>query len=343
MAIPVTRSRWVRKLIAKPGDWKRQLPTKHLRLAARGRLDEVRSLVEHNPSLLNKRGSHGRTFLWTAVRYGQAEVMSWLLEQGADVNLTGCINSESFVQLSPLAASTFYNRAGYDKPLQAYGAIDDIFRSTLQGRTDVVLNQLDHSPELLFAEDPEDRIYHSPLLAFALVGGHLDLATAFIQRGFPVTDYSFQLLFIACHFGHSQFVDKLIANGADVSDSDASLWMTTNDTALLKKLIQHGLSANQRPNGDLTPLLYACRADKGTNLEKIQLLLELGANVNSTSADGRTALHYVATSNNYEACKLLLEAGVDPLCRTHKGQLASELAAQKGHDLIESLIKSYAS
>lgn len=267
--------------------------------------------------------------------------MLWLLEQGADANLTGCINSESFVQLSPLAASQFYNRPGYAKSLKAFGAIDDIFRSTLLGRSDEVLVQLDRSPELLFDEDPEDQLYHSPLLSFALVGGHLDLASALISREFPVADYSFQLLFIACHFGHNLFLDELIKNGADVTDSDASLWMTTNDLAILRKLVKYGLSANQRPNGDLTPLLYACRTDKGTNLKKIQLLLELGANVDSTSADGRTALHYAATSNNLEACKLLLEAGVDPLRQSSKGQLAAEIAGSKGNSEIKALIENY--
>ena len=341
MAIPNTTSRWVKPLNVEPGHWKKQLAGKHLKLAERGDVDAVRELLEEHPEWLNKRGNHGRTLLWSAVRHGRLELVRWLINQGADVNLTGCVNSESFVQLSPLSASEFYRRDQIFRLLEAHGAVDDIFRFTFRGNATVVLDQIESEPELLHAEDPHDEIYYSPLLSFAIVGGALELASALVDRGFDVCRYSYQLIFIASHFGQSAMLDLLFSNGASTETADAGLWMATNDMSILHRLIKEGLSANQRPNGELTPLLYVCRADKGTRTDKLQLLLELGADVSVTSDNGRTALHYAAVSGNYQACELLLAAGVDPHLSSTKVPPAADLAQEKGYGEIATLIRNH--
>ena len=341
MAVPNTTSRWVKPLNVEPGHWKKQLAGKHLRIAERGDVDAVRELLEEHPEFLNKRGSHGRTLLWSAVRHGRLELVRWLIDRGADVNLTGCVNSESFVQLSPLSASAFYRRDQISGLLEAHGAEDDIFRCTFRGIAVVVLNQIENEPELLHAEDPHDEIYYSPLLSFAIVGGALELARTLVDHGFDVRKYSFQLIFIASHIGQSAILDLLFSNGASIETADAGLWMATNDISILRRLIQEGLSANQRPNGDLTPLLYVCRADKGARTDKLKLLLELGADVSVTSDNGRTALHYAAVSGNYEACELLLAAGIDPHLSGTKVPAAADLAEQKGYGEIATLIRNH--
>lgn len=340
LAVPNTTSRWVKPLDIKPGHWRNQLPGKYLKLAERGQIRRVREVLEDCPELLNKRGSHGRTLLWSAVRYERIELARWLLEQGADVNLTGCLNSESFVQLSPLSACRFYRRESIRDLLEAHGAEDDIFRLTYRGNSDPVLHQIAHDPSLLVAEDPHDEIYYSPLLTFAIVGGHEELAKTFVRQGFDVNIYSFQLIFIASHFGDEAMLDLLFANGATVESADAGLWMATNDMSIVQRLVKEGLSPNQRPNGDLTPLLYVCRADKGTRTDKLQLILELGADVSASSKNGRTALHYATMSGNYRACEMLLNAGVDPLQTGPKVPLASDLADQRGYSEIATLIRS---
>ncbi len=341
MAIPQTACRWVKPLDVEPGHWKKQLAGKYLRLAERGRIDAVFALLEEHPEFLNKRGSHGRTLLWSAIRSGRLELVRRLLERGAGVNLTGCVNSESFVQLSPLSACTFYRRESMIALLEAHGAKDDLFRLTYRGDTETVLSCSAIAPECLYAEDPFDEIYHTPMITFAIVGNRKALVTAFIERGFDVTKYQFQLISIACHFGRRHILKQLFDNGATLDTADACLWAMTNDLSILRDLVNRGLSANQRPNGDLTPLLYVCRADKGTRTDKLQLLLELGADVSATANDGRTALHYAVMSGNREACELLLNAGVDPHQTTPNLPSATELAERQGYRDIATTIRQY--
>ncbi|MCY3859972.1 MAG: ankyrin repeat domain-containing protein [Gammaproteobacteria bacterium] len=340
MAVPNTASRWVKPLDVEPGHWKKQLAGKYLKLAERGHVEEIRQLLDEYPEFLNKRGSHGRTLLWSAVRHGRLELVRWLLAKDVDVNLTGCVNSESFVQLSPLSACKFYRRKAIWELLEAHGAKDDLFRLTYRGNSDVVLHQLEHDPSLLRAEDPHDEIYYSPLMTFAIVGGQQELAKSFIGQGFDVSSYSFQLIYIAAHFDETAILNLLFENGASVESADAGLWMATNDISVLKRLVTEGLSPNQRPNGDLTPLLYVCRADKGTKLDKLKLLLELGADVTATTDNGRTALHYATMSGNYEACALLLDSGVDPHQTGLNVPEAADLADRQGFSEIATLIRS---
>jgi len=69
-SIPVPQ-RWVRPLHVEPGHWKQQLPAKYLQLARKGNLQQLIVLLREHPEFLSKRGSHGRTLLWEAVRGGK--------------------------------------------------------------------------------------------------------------------------------------------------------------------------------------------------------------------------------------------------------------------------------
>ena len=63
-----------------------------------------------------------------------------------------------------------------------------------------------------------------------------------------------------------------------------------------------------KADGTTALFVAALRGD----LEKVQLLLEAGADVNAAKADGATALFVAAeNSRNSEVVRLLLEAGAD--------------------------------
>ena len=58
--------------------------------AGRGDLDAVKQFLNDKPEWLHTIGSHGRTMLWEAAYRGKLEVVKYLVEQGANINLPGC-------------------------------------------------------------------------------------------------------------------------------------------------------------------------------------------------------------------------------------------------------------
>src|SRR5438105_272927 len=174
----IVPQRWVRPEIyeAEPGHWKKQLPGKYRKLARQGDLRGLETLLQEHPEFLRKRGSHDRTLLWEATRGGKMAAVRLLVDMGADVNATGCYNHETLVQITPYCAALYYRREEIAEYLRVHGSTLDVFRAAFLGDRDLVERQLAAQPELLNAEDPNDEIYFAPLIAFAVAGGHADLA-----------------------------------------------------------------------------------------------------------------------------------------------------------------------
>ena len=336
----MNQHRWVRPLEVEPGHWKKQLPTKFLKLATTRDDTALKQLLSKQPELINRRGPHGRTFLFEAIRRRKIETAKWLLKRGSNPNLTGCYNSETFVQLNSLAAARYYADADMEHLLQRYGAHWDIWRAAFCNETNRVFSFLAKEPELLNSEDSGDEIYfHSPL-SFAVAGGQLELAKELFELGSELTQYGVQLLFIASHLERIDIVQWLIACGACATDADASLWQSTRDLTILKLLVGNGLSANQRPYSDLTPLHYACRGDKGENVEKVKLLLALGAHLNAVGPKHRTPLHYAAIAGYDRTVQELLAADVDQQIQDENGCTPLDLAISKNRQGVINLLQS---
>ena len=323
MSVPQRR---VRPFSTEPGHWKLQLAGKHRAIAVKGDLPALRWLLREHPEFLNKRGSHGRTLLWEAVRSGRLATVKYLVAHGADINATGCYNSESHVQLSPYCAAVYYRRDEVAAYLKSLHPRNDIFRAAFLGDARGVRRRLDAKPELLNAEDEGDEIYYVPLVGFAVAGGHIDLTAELIDRGAWVEGYSVLLLYLVTKDSRMDMLELLIAHGADASAADCSVFVATDDLAILRYLLDHGTSASQlHTNNGQTPLIYVARGDKGEHVEKAQLLLQYGAQVNAATPDGRTALHYAATARHKDMVNLLLEYGADPNLEDNQGIAARNI------------------
>lgn len=86
--------------------------------AAKGQTDELRSLVEKDPSLVNAHSAEGFTPLGLAVFFGHPETVQALLAAGADVNLT---SSES-MKMPPLGSAMAVQRNDIARLLIEHGA-----------------------------------------------------------------------------------------------------------------------------------------------------------------------------------------------------------------------------
>jgi ankyrin repeat protein len=90
---------------------------------------------------------------------------------------------------------------------------------------------------------------------------------------------------------------------------------------------------NNRWKNDSTLLIEAVKIN---SIDLINVLIDLGADINLVDADGYSALHHSVLKNrpeSYTIIKLLLEKGADPKIRTISGKLPIELLQIQGERL----------
>ncbi len=320
-----------------PGMWKLQLPTKLLAIAGRGDVLGLEKLLEEHPEYLDHAAGHGRTLLWEATRRGRLEAVRFLVERGADVNIPGCYNSESHVQISPYCAARYYRRDAIAELLFANGTELDVFRAAFLGDREGVASDLEKDPELLNAEDPTDRIYFTPLIAFAVAGGSIELTRDLLDRSVIVPPYSARLLFLAGKNGRLDLMELLIERGCDARTAGA-LFVAASDIAVLELLLDRGTPVNLVGAGGFPPIVYVSRGDKGQRPDKVRLLLDHGADPNQRGPQGKTALHYAAKAGFDEVVALLLERGANPKLRDENGDAPLALARAAGKDSTAALL-----
>ena len=133
-------------------------------------------------------------------------------------------------------------------------------------------------------------------------------------------------LMTAARTGNAAVVRQLLARGADVNATEewkgqtALMWAAAeNNAAAVKALIAGGADIAARSqvspgvaelgNRGFTAFTFAARAGA---IDAAEVLLEAGASVNETLADGTSALVLAVMSARYEMAAFLLDHGADP-------------------------------
>ena len=87
----------------------------------------------------------------------------------------------------------------------------------------------------------------------------------------------------------------------------------------------------------ITPLHFACiRGSKNA----VDLLLDLGANINAVDVDGNNCLHYAVNSNNPTLLKKLLVRGAEKTNRNNSGKLPLDLARENNYGKIVDILSA---
>ena len=155
--------------------------------------------------------------------------------------------------------------------------------------------------------DPMPNDWATPL-AYALSGGCRETVALLLERGAEVRAHDTRMLGIAVGRGCLDLVQMLLEHGADAGR--LPLADPAQNRGLAELAISHGYDVNTGRPG-WPPLVVASRGDKGEHPEKIQALLELGANVNVRDYKGKTALHRAATAGFLSSMEVLLANGAD--------------------------------
>jgi ankyrin repeat protein len=235
----------------------------------------------------------GNTLLHIASYYGQVEIVRFLLERSADINIRSAVNNTA------MHFAAFTNSAHVITLLLDRGASVKV--TNTQGSTPLHFAALSGSLEATktlikrrAALDRPNKMGDTPLMLAAL-NGRLEIVSFLIQNGsdkkLGVANKS--ALLAAIEGGHLDVICFLLENGADIN---------TGNT----------------PRG-LTPLQLATWKQ---NLPVVKCLLERGADVNLCSRDEKrlSALHVAVLAGNLEILDYLILAGADLNIRDSKGR-----------------------
>ena len=106
-----------------------------------------------------------------------------------------------------------------------------------------------------------------------------------------------------------------------------------DNLAIAILLLDRGAKMQARANGDRLPLHLAARYGSP---ETVEMLLERhGCDVNATTVDGRTALHYAASvaddddEERRDVVRILRDAGANPTIRDKRGDTAMDVAQRR--------------
>ncbi len=102
--------------------------------------------------------------------------------------------------------------------------------------------------------------------------------------------------------------------------------------SLIKELLADGADINycDPARNGRCPLHMASARDTKDAEATVEILLDSGADVNSTDAAGNTALHYAAAIGSLENVACLLEYGANPQLLNVQGEGSLHLAAKTG-------------
>ncbi len=327
--------------------------------AGRGDLTAVQKFLDDKPEWLHTIGSHGRTMLWEAAYRGKLEMVKYLVEQGADVNLPGCHLSQHDLEITPYCVARHEGRHDVAEYLLQQGATVDIHTAAYLGDYDTAQSLIEEDKGIVNSGylqsvmlppgQPHSFEYcnvdWATPLSYAIVGGNIQIVELLISKGAIVQPYSKDLLDHAVSSDRIDIVNLLFENGADPNKAPRIYDDGSDMSKLLKSYGVPSKDINAFDFMGWPPLPYACRGDKGEHPEKVIRLLKLGADINVQSSKGKTALHCAAKAGFIKVVNLLIEKGANIDATDNKGEtplfeaLRSTIKdREKLHETLDTLL-----
>ena len=277
---------------------------------------------------VNPKSSEGWTPLHYAISSANEQLVNTLLDSGADP-FTKSDRGWTALHVAAYRSDPTILKVVADQ-MDNVNVLDGEYDSPLKVAAEY--DRLENVEILLsYGADPNvDTSGRSPLY-LSIENDNLEMAKLLILEGADVNfhynqDYSWEENYTPLHFaaaeGHMEFVELLINNGAEINysgdgedegfHSPLTNAIDSENLDIVKYLIEKGADINAGGTGwsdSEGPLNKA--AEQGW-LEGAQLLLELGAEINSTSGYGdNTPLGNAVCSGNLALVHLLLDSGAN--------------------------------
>jgi len=274
--------------------------------------------------------------------FGREEIVSLLLNRGADVNSPGgeygsALGTAAYMG-SKVIVSLLLNRgADVNSPGGEYGSA--LGAAAFHGHTEIVSLLLDRGADVNSTGGE-----HGSALGAAAFHGHTEIVSLLLDRGADVNNTGGEhesALGAAAFRGHTEIVSLLLDRGADVSSTCSKYGPVVSAAAysghkeIVSLLLGRGADV-MATGGRYESALSAAAC--GRQREIVSLLLDRGADVNSPGGEYGPALGAAAFAGQKEIVSLLLDRGAD--LNSPGGQYGSALgaAAFRGHTEIVLLL-----
>ena len=288
-----------------------------------GDLEAVRARLEKDPAALNMFDEEGYTLVHRAAQMGQKEILGFLLEKGAALEVkTRDVNGFRPLHL----AVNRGNKACVEMLMARDVDVNAVARVRVGGP-----NFQRWTP-----------------LCFAVWKGHEDVVKVLIAGGAelnPAAPVTIAPLALAVLKGNVPLARLLTEKGVKV-DARPHHGLTTlfwavyrGDLDMVKLLVEKGAEVNKRIYRQLTPLHYAVYWDKGWP-GIVRFLIENGAEVDAKCEEENTPLHYAAIYGFDECVKVLLEKGASLHAVNMYGSTPLHRAAFRGRKKTVRLLLS---
>ncbi|CAI8045734.1 Putative ankyrin repeat protein R840, partial [Geodia barretti] len=189
-----------------PQDGDEDNDTALMKAAGQGHIEVVRFLVEQGADL-DVRNRQDQNALMFAAAGGHLAVVVFLIDSGADVSPLGFLYSYEYGPYTPLMWAAYNGHLDVVNLLLEYGDIIDV-------------PILQDSPWVPMAE-----MITADRLDVCRLAHDLEMARVLLENGAPVnaqTDVGTTALMFAAAFGHAEMVRFLVENGADIHIQNAT-------------------------------------------------------------------------------------------------------------------------
>ncbi|KAM0226578.1 hypothetical protein ACHAQD_000502 [Fusarium lateritium] len=274
-------------------------------------LEVLQLLWERGPkSQMSDENSYSNKTLYMAVINDRLNVVSWLLENGADVSY----------------------RTGGDKKTALHYACQfksvEMVKLPFSHKADIhALDAFSNTPLLMACWNPHPDVFSFLRDEGALVS-HLNMHG---RNGF----HAVVLAGNSFNENHKKVLEISIGVGVDINKRDifgySALFHACRkgDAELIKILLDFGADINQKTtNNELTPLMEACCSP---SKEPVEILLQRGADMSPVNPHGLTALALACVKGRLVHVETLMNNGADVAVRDRYGHRALCAAAVHGH------------
>ena len=318
----------------------------------RGSYNMCKLLLEQKAKVNSGDSSSGCSPLMKAVQIGRSDICSLLLKHEADVNTIRTSGTTALVTAvnqghGELASMLMWHGADVNFAHPATGETV-LMAAVVRGHQDILTNLLHHGAEV------GTRVAGDTALAMAVARGREDMCRTLLQFGAnardTVTVSKSNIMNIYQHqkfintFGRREAHEILQKFRNSFRDREPLLVIAaeSGSTEICRLLLKHGADPESSTSIGLTALFIA---NSKEDFNTIDVLLEFGANVNAQGIEGAPPLFSAVQCGSIENVRMLLEHGADPnskMTREHFGaRTVLEECAYSGKVEVAKLLLSH--